>query len=362
MKNICFIVGARPNLMKLAPIVKRCEERKISYAIVHTGQHYTENMNDVFFKVLKLPSPDYNIGVGGGDPAKVVGKVMQELPDIFDKIKPEWVVVFGDVSSTIAATLTAKYHGYKIAHVEAGIRSFDWRMPEEINRVVTDRIADIRFTPEPAAKINLEKEGLSQNNFYVGNIMINTLIDVLPEITRIDTKILIPKLKNQYGVVTIHRNTNVDTKERLDLVIKLIRDVCKKIQIVMPLHPRTKQNLTKFNLMEELSNIKNLQLIDPLDYIGFMALVKNSKWVITDSGGVQSEATYLGIPTITVRENTEWTETITIGTNVLCRLEDGECIDKYVTQAMNNEFKKGRIPEMWDNKVAERILDVLTKM
>ena len=358
--KFCFIVGARPNFMKLAPLVKKCKKQKISFNIIHTGQHYSEFMSNVFFKSLNLPEPEYNLGICGGDPSQVVGKMMIKLPEIFKKINPEYIVVFGDISSTVAASITAKYMRYKIIHVEAGARSFNWDMPEEINRVITDRISDMRFVAEKAAIKNLEADGLKKNNYYVGNIMINNLIDLMPKIDKIKIHKIIPNIKKDYAVVTIHRNVNVDQPQKLKQVIKILKNVSKQIQIIFPIHPRTKNNLIKYDLINILESNKNIIMIEPLDYLIFIALIKNSKFVMTDSGGIQAETTYLKIPTITLRKETEWNETITIGSNVLCNLSEKEEILEQIQQILLGKFKKSKIPKYWNDKVAKRILlDIL---
>ncbi|MCC7570187.1 UDP-N-acetylglucosamine 2-epimerase (non-hydrolyzing) [Candidatus Micrarchaeota archaeon] len=352
--KLIFVVGTRPNLMKLAPMVKRAKKYNIDYKIIHTGQHYSENLNDVFFKVLGLPDPDYNLEIHGGFPPEVVGDIMKKIHPILTSENPDYLVVFGDVSSTVGAAMAALYLNIKIIHVESGLRSGDWTMPEEVNRIITDRISTLRFVSEPSGMKNLKKEGLSKNSYLVGNVMINNLIDMT---TDIDKQSLITQ--GDFGIVTFHRPANVDDKENLEKIASIIEKICKNTKVVFPIHPRTVKKLEEFNLIGKMRQNKNLIITEPMDYLKFIKHVKNAKFVLTDSGGIQEETTYLGVPCITLRTTTERPITTKIGTNTLVKELDAKKITAIIKTILNNKYKTGQIPDMWDDKVADRIYETL---
>lgn len=359
--KIISIVGARPNFMKIAPIydaVRKFNNGKnlIEHLICHTGQHYDEKMSKIFFEDLELPEPDIYLGVGSGTHAEQTAKVMIEFEKVLLAYKPDLIIVVGDVNSTVACSLTAVKLGIKVAHVEAGLRSFDRTMPEEINRILTDVISDYLFVTEKSALINLKNEGIDKGKiFFVGNVMIDTLIKYLPKLkndilNRFDTK------EKKYCVVTFHRPSNVDNRNNLINLINLLNKVAKYIKVIFPIHPRTNKNINDFGLNNVLD--ENIILVEPLGYLDFIGLIKDSKFVLTDSGGIQEETTYLGIPCITLRNSTERPITVEIGTNYLV----GENIDetwKYIELIFNNKHKTGEIPELWDGKAAERIVNII---
>lgn len=327
--------------------------------IVHTGQHYDVNMSDNFFKELDIPIPKYNLGVGGGSHAEQTAKTMIEFEKVCLKEKPDLIVVVGDVNATIACALVAVKLNIKIAHVEAGLRSGNRKMPEEINRILTDAISDYLFVSEHDGSINLEKEGIPGYKIYfVGNVMIDTLLYMWPRI-RVDGTFNKLGLKsNKFIVLTLHRPSNVDDKNILKKILSIINSIQKKKQIVWPMHPRTKKNIEIFGLKDRLNHMKNVIITEPLGYIEFMNLIRSCSFVITDSGGIQEETTYLKKSCITMREETERPITLTTGFNVLAgsgnkkRLLDAV---KYVSKKKHNGFT----PSLWDGKTAERIVEII---
>ena len=361
MKKIISVVGARPNFMKVAPIHKAFKKYvdKITHLICHTGQHYDEKMSKVFFEDLELPQPDFYLGVGSGSHAEQTAKVMIEFEKILMQEKPDLILVVGDVNSTIACSLTAKKLHIKVVHVEAGLRSFDMEMPEEVNRILTDRISDYLFVTEKSGLENLKNEGVPDEKvFFVGNVMIDSLIYYQPKVDQ--SKILehFQLLPFSFCLVTLHRPSNVDTKESLEKLVHFLNTLSNERKVVFPIHPRTKNNLSKFNLLESLSS--NIILTDPIGYIDFQALTKNAELVVTDSGGIQEETTYLGVQCITLRTSTERPSTVDIGTNQLIGLDlakaEAACLD-----VLNGNKKSGTVPELWDGLAAERIVEILTK-
>ena len=361
--KIISVVGARPNFMKVAPIFKaldvkrKTQDVKIEHLICHTGQHYDEKMSKVFFDELELPKPDFYLGIGGGSHAEQTGKVMIEFEKVLMKENPDLVIVVGDVNSTIACSLAAVKLGIKVAHVEAGLRNFDRTMPEEINRILTDSISDYLFVSEPDGLKNLSKEGVSQEKvFYVGNTMIDNLVHFTPIIDKSSVLDEFGLTVNEYILVTFHRPSNVDKEENLKSVVELLNRLSVYKKVIFPIHPRTKKQLEETRLSQELN--KNVIITNPLGYIDFISLVKNSALVITDSGGIQEETTFLGVPCITTRKTTERPITVEIGTNVLVG-EDFNKACEIAIDIMNGKIKNGRIPELWDGKAAERIVEIL---
>lgn len=352
MKTILHVVGARPNFMKAAPVwdaIQRFD--KFKQILVHTGQHYDNMMSEIFFTELNLPLPKYNLDVGSGSHAQQTALIMTKLEKVLLVVKPDLVIVYGDVNSTVAASLVCSKISIPLAHVEAGLRSFDRRMPEEINRLVTDQLADYLFTPSEDGDLNLKNEGIKSDKiFFVGNVMIDTLIKLktLAEMPEIFSEL------NEYILVTLHRPSNVDNINNLESIISNLLEISKTNPVVFPVHPRTKHVLQKCNI--NYHNHQNFYLIDPLGYLQFLGLIKNAKAVITDSGGIQEETTWLGIPCITVRENTERPITITVGTNQLIGLAYSK-----MPQTVNNLTKKTehKIPPLWDGKAADRIADII---
>ncbi|MFB3883645.1 MAG: non-hydrolyzing UDP-N-acetylglucosamine 2-epimerase [Thermodesulfobacteriota bacterium] len=357
--KIISIVGARPNFIKIAPFceVIKGHAKSFDHMLIHTGQHYDKNMSDDIFAGLKIPDPDVNLGIGSAPHAVQTGHIMIKVEEMCLKHRPDWVVVVGDVNSTMAGALVASKLGIKVAHIEAGLRSFDRTMPEEINRIVTDQLSDLLFTPSLDANQNLRREGIDPDRIcLVGNIMIDTIVANLKEIKSRRTYERFGLSKNGFIYVTLHRPSNVDHKEALRKIVDHLLILAKKLPIIFPGHPRTKRQLKEFNLRKTMKESSNLHLIDPVSYHDSISFAMNARLVITDSGGVQEETTYLGTPCLTLRPNTERPVTITEGTNRLTTkedlLEDAEELIK-----MPKEEFDSRIPYLWDGKTAQRIVD-----
>jgi UDP-N-acetylglucosamine 2-epimerase (non-hydrolysing) len=356
MKYI-LVAGARPNFMKVAPIMEAFRVREQGQVLlVHTGQHYDDKMSDNFFADLQIPKPDLNLGVGSGSHAQQTAQVMIGFEEVCIENRPDWVIVVGDVNSTLACALAAKKLGICVAHVEAGLRSTDMSMPEEINRLCTDAISDLLFTTDKMADENLRREGVSEERIhFVGNTMIDTLL------RNIDKALSMPlpaELKaREYAVLTLHRPSNVDSKPKLTALVEALIEISRLIPIVFPTHPRTRYNLQQFGLEDTLRD-SQIKLIGPLSYLPFIGLTARSRLVLTDSGGIQEETTVLGIPCITMRSNTERPITCTMGTNILVGNEP-ERIRSAVLAALNASSRKNTLPEKWDGNAAMRIVDVL---
>lgn len=360
--KIDLIAGARPNFMKIAPIIDAIHKAqnkgdKISYRLIHTGQHYDKNMSDSFFEQLGIPQPDVNLGSGGGTQAEQTASIMVGYEKLLISENSDLCLVVGDVTSTMACSIVAQKFHVPVAHVEAGIRSNDWTMPEEINRLVTDSITNYFFTTTLEAGTNLIKSGVNQNKiFWVGNTMIDTL---LKHRTRFQKPAIWDELKlskNEYIVITLHRPGNVDEEDKLKLLIDVIIKHSKNIPLIFPVHPRTAKILQTLGIKHN-----RLHTIEPLGYLEFNYLVENAKVVITDSGGITEETTVMGIPCMTLRDNTERPETVTIGTNELIGT-DPRGIKPAMETLFAGNWKKGTIPELWDGKTAERIVSVLLKL
>lgn len=353
--KIFHVVGARPNFVKMAPVYKALEKRGISQLIVHTGQHYDKNMSDVFFTELEIKTPDINFNVGSASHAIQTAKIMIAFEELVEKNRPDLVLVYGDVNSTVAAAMVCSKLGIKIGHVEAGLRSFDRTMPEEINRIITDQISDLYFIPSIEARENLLKEGIAANKIYfVGNVMIDTLVKYLDLIKQQNLPYGLEQ--GTYGVITLHRPSNVDDKDNLIRIMNFLNDLSLQIKLIFSIHPRTRALINK--ITETKLNEKNIIVIDPIGYKEFLNLVFRSKFVLTDSGGIQEETTYLGISCLTMRENTERPVTVSTGTNTLVG-NDFSAILKNIENILNGTQIKGGVPEKWDGKTAERIADVL---
>ncbi len=352
---IDLIAGARPNFMKIAPIIDAIELQKnkgidINYRLIHTGQHYDKNMSNNFFEQLNIPEPSNNLNAGGGSQAEQTAKIMIGYEKILEE-KSDLCIVVGDVTSTMACSIVAKKSGIKVAHVEGGIRSGDMRMPEEINRIVTDSITDYFFTTSEVANSNLLKAGVPLDKIlFVGNTMIDTLHKHKNNLVKPDFWNTLHLKKNEYVVLTLHRPSNVDAALNLKLIIEEILDSVPDKQVIFPVHPRTRKNLEELDITHS-----NLIYSDPLGYLQFNYLVKNSFLVITDSGGITEETTVLGIPCITLRDSTERPETVSIGTNELVGTNPKN-IRPFINKLKNGEWKKGGVPELWDGKTADRII------
>jgi UDP-N-acetylglucosamine 2-epimerase (non-hydrolysing) len=347
--------------MKIAPLIRAMNKRKdrIEYLLVHTGQHYDRNMSDNFFTQLEIPEPDINLGVGGGSHAEQTARIMIEFEKVLLQQKPDLIVVVGDVNSTIACSLVASKLGVRIAHVEAGLRSFDRTMPEEINRVLTDSIADFLFTTEAAGNMNLRRQGIPDEKIhFVGNVMIDTLVYCLDKISNV----ALPfngLIDGEYAVITLHRPSNVDDPNILGNILDAFGVISERLKLVIPLHPRTAKNIVSYGLSSKLENIRSNAIItEPIGYLEMLRLNRSAKMVITDSGGLQEETTFLGIPCITMRDNTERPSTIELGTNVLVG-NDLNALNDNFDKIMSENFKKGTVPLLWDGKSANRIIDVM---
>ena len=353
--KIISVVGTRPNIVKIASLVKEFSKHPdITNILVHTGQHYDEKMSDSFFRELEIPEPDINLGIGSGSHAEQTGRIMIEFEKVLLNEKPDLVLVVGDVNSTLACALTSVKLGIKVAHIEAGLRSFDREMPEEINRILTDQISDYLFTTEKDAEKNLLNEGIAKSKiFFVGNLMIDTLL-----IHKERASNLKKPDSNDYAILTLHRPSNVDDKETLSNILEIIREIQSQIKIIWPMHPRTRNNLEGFNVKEKLKEMKNVSISDPLTYLEFMNAVMNSKFVLTDSGGIQEETTVLNIPCITLRDNTERPVTIEQGTNYLAGSNKNSILE-IIQKVLNGKAKQYRGIEFWDGKAAERIVSVI---
>jgi UDP-N-acetylglucosamine 2-epimerase (non-hydrolysing) len=340
--------------MKIAPLYHALlKEERFSTSLIHTGQHYDDFMSDTFLRELGLPSPDVHLGVGSGSHAEQTSGVMLAYEKVCFQTKPDWVVVVGDVNSTMACALAAKKLRINVAHVEAGLRSRDRTMPEEINRVVTDAVSDLLFTPSEDADENLLKEGIPKERVVrVGNIMIDSYEMLRGKIEKRNAAKEFGLNSKAFGVVTIHRPSNVDGKDKLQKLCGTLIDLSNETSLIFPVHPRTAARLRSFGLEDRLKHSKNLHVVDPLGYITFMSLVREARLVITDSGGLQEETTYLGIPCLTLRENTERPITITRGSNRLVRVEN---LLQHYQDIVENRFKRGTVPELWDGHTAERI-------
>jgi UDP-N-acetylglucosamine 2-epimerase (non-hydrolysing) len=365
--KLILVAGARPNFMKLAPIVWELRKKndqqisQIEYKIVHTEQHYDYEMSRVFFEELDIPEPDYAFGAGSGNHAEQTAKIMVEFDRVCSIEKPDMVVVFGDVNSTLACSVTAKKLSIKVAHVEAGLRSRDMGMPEEINRIVTDSISDYLFVTEKSGVVNLRKEGRDEPSiFFVGNIMIDTLycqLEKLKNAAHSGGYNAIQKPDFPYAIVTLHRPSNVDNKITLQDIIEALVTISQDMPIIFPAHPRTIKNIKRFGLYDIMHGY-DIKMTAPLPYLDFLRLWRDADLVFTDSGGLQEETTVLNVPCFTIRENTERPVTIEEGTNTLVGTSKTRILSAY--QKFKNEGgKKGRVPELWDGKAAQRIVTAM---
>jgi UDP-N-acetylglucosamine 2-epimerase (non-hydrolysing) len=352
--HILHVVGARPNFMKAAPVLRALGQRSgIRQTLIHTGQHYDANMSDVFFTQLQIPAPDANLEVGSGTQAQQTAEIMSRFEPVLLRYKPDIVVVYGDVNSTMAAALVCAKLQIPVAHVEAGLRSFDRSMPEEINRVVTDHVADYLFTHCDDADRNLEQEGIARDKVHnVGNVMIDSLIRFLP----LAEQCKMNGLSGKFALVTLHRPSNVDDRCRLKKILECLIEINRNLQVVFPVHPRTRTAIAGLGLAKS-----QLQFTDPLPYVDFLSLERRATVVITDSGGIQEETTYLGVPCITLRDNTERPVTVSLGTNVLVGQDTARMQDEIV-KVLEGKAKQGTVPPLWDGRASHRIAEVLQKL
>lgn len=361
--KLLLIAGARPNFMKIAPLVKAVEAhnrthngntRAVEYCLVHTGQHYDEKMSDIFFRELGIPAPQYNLEIGSGSHAVQTANTMIRFEPVCLKEKPDWVIVVGDVNSTVACTLVATKLGIKVAHVEAGLRSYDRGMPEELNRLVTDSIADLLLTPSEDADQNLLREGVTPERIRtVGNIMIDSITGRTPPENPTAILDRLGLKKEGFLFVTLHRPSNVDDRVTLEVIVRELSAIAKDWPVVFPIHPRTLKNMEMFGL--SFTDSPNLQLIEPVGYHDSLALTENARCLLTDSGGLQEESTYFRTPCLTLRPNTERPVTVTLGSN---RLTTPERLREDLRSTLEGPARAGTIPPYWDGKTAERILSL----
>ena len=356
MRVVVHVVGARPNFIKAAPLIKCMEKADFQNILVHTGQHYDRNMSQQFFEELNIPKADFNLNASRGSHAVQTANIMIECEKVFLEHSPDLVVVYGDVNSSVAAALVAKKLHLKVAHIEAGLRSFDRSMPEEINRIITDSISDIHFVTCSDALVNLKNEGIkAENCYFVGNTMIDSLVEFNE---KFDNSSVLQKLsltEKEYALITLHRPSNVDDKNELLQLMERLVKVGELLKCVFVMHPRTKNNLCKFGLYERYEKLDSLKIIEPLGYIDFMFLQKNSKLVITDSGGVQEESSFFRVPCLTVRDNTERPITIKKGTNTLI----GSNYEDICNYVRNMNYNVTSNIELLDGKSSERISSIL---
>jgi len=352
--HIMHVVGARPNFMKAAPVIAAFRDRGVRQTLVHTGQHYDACMSDIFFIQLGMPAPDVNLAVGAGTHAVQTAEVMIRFEPVVTNLKPDLVLVYGDVNSTVAAALVCAKLGIRVGHVEAGLRSFDRSMPEEINRIVTDQVSDLLFTPSEDGDDHLLHEGIDARKIYrVGNVMIDSLVRILPLARRLSRADGL--FEKSYALVTLHRPSNVDDPKMLGDLMRTLAALSGDIRIVFPVHPRTRGRIDELG---EWATTHDIRLIQPVGYVEFLALQMHATLVMTDSGGIQEETTYLGVPCLTVRRNTERPITTILGTNVLV----GQDMDRLHTEVhgiLAGRCKPGRVPPLWDGRTAHRIADAV---
>ena len=364
--HVLHVVGARPNFMKVAPILAALRSRPgVRQTLVHTGQHYDVKMSDVFFQDLGMPAPDVHLGAGGGGSshAQLTAKVMLAIEPVLEERRPDVVVVAGDVNSTLAVALVARKLGFAVAHVEAGLRSRDWTMPEEVNRVLTDRLSTLLFTPSADADENLLAEGIERERIHlVGNVMIDSLRAALPRARERGALAAYQLLPKEYALATLHRPANVDDPRALGQVLSALAEVSRLLPVLLPVHPRTRARIDQEpTLGALLAKAPFLRLCEPLGYLDFLGLMDGARLVLTDSGGIQEETTALGVPCLTMRENTERPVTITLGTNRLVGGDPARIVPAAL-EVLGGPPRGGTAPPLWDGHAAERIADVLVKV
>ncbi len=356
--KLAIIVGTRPNFIKMAAFIREAQKQtKFDYTIIHTGQHFDQNMSKIFFDELEIPMPDISVSPGGEKPTEKIALMFDKIKEIFKHHKFEGAIVFGDVNSTLAAALAAAKYNSRIAHIEAGLRSHDRRMPEEINRAIIDHLSHLHFVTEQSGADNLKREGVKDKKIHiVGNIMIESIeifkdkIDVSPVVQRLGLK------SKQYILATIHRQENTDSKQVIDTILNLLNDLSKSFTVVFPLHPGTRKRISEYGLEAKLSKLK---VIEPVGYFDFIKLTKESLGVVTDSGGIQEETSHLGVPCCTLRDNTERPITLSLGSNKLFPIAEANSED-LLRHLKRQDFSSGNIP-LWDSGVSRRIFEVLEK-
>ncbi len=358
--RVLNVVGARPNLMKIAPLVEEIRRYPdIQQTLLHTGQHYDDKMSRIFFDELGIPTPDIYLGVGSGSHAEQTARVMVAFEEVLLEKRPDLVIVVGDVNSTLACAITAAKLWVPVAHVEAGLRSGDRRMPEEINRIVTDALSDFLFTTSRDADRNLLREGIAAEKIYfVGNVMIDTLLKHRERAESLGTPSRFGLKPNEYVLLTLHRPSNVDIPETFSGILDALETIQHDLPVLFPAHPRTVKRIAEFGFENRLKNAPGLRIVDPLGYLEFLDLMIHARLVLTDSGGIQEETTILGVPCLTLRENTERPITITEGTNTLVGTDPARIVSE-THRILAGEGKAGRIPELWDGRAAERIVKAL---
>lgn len=357
--KILCIIGARPNFIKISPLLEEMAKyREFKPIVVHTGQHYDYELSKIFFRELNISNPDYSLKVGSGSQASQTARIMMKLDPLFLKEKPDLTIVVGDVNSTLAGAIVAAKLRIPLAHIEAGLRSFDRSMPEEINRLLTDQLSTYLFVTEPSAIHNLLREGIKKEKiFYVGNIMIDSLLRYRNILQRHAYQKFLP-YGGDYILLTLHRQENVDNQKNFKGILGALEEVQKKIKIIWPIHPRTKKQLRKFRFFSKIRIMRNLILLSPLGYFDNLSLMRQARLILTDSGGIQEEATVLGIPCLTLRETTERPITVKIGTNQVVGLKKERIVKESFTILAGN-VKKAKIPKFWDGKTAQRIARIL---
>ena len=361
--KIANVVGARPNFMKIAPIHRRMKQSEhIDPILIHTGQHYDEKMSKTFFVDLAMPEPDMYLNVRSGTHAEQTAAVMVKMEQFLVAERPDLLVVVGDVNSTIAASLAASKVGVPVAHVEAGLRSFDRAMPEEINRILTDAISDYLFITEQSGIDNLSKEGTADDKvFFVGNVMIDSLAEHLEKAAELSTLHEYHLEPQKYALMTLHRPSNVDNQQVLQKIFQALKVVQNDMPIIFPIHPRTRKMLSAFGMDDQVARMRNLFITEPLGYLPFLRLMSQAKLVLTDSGGIQEETTFLKIPCLTLRANTERPVTVTLGSNQLVGMEPEAILDGY-NNVLHGTLKEAQIPPLWDGMASKRIVDILEKL
>ncbi len=359
--TILTVVGARPNFMKAAPLHRAFEQTPNCVSrILHTGQHYDNRMSDVFFNQLELPCPHHYLGVGSGTSTQQTAEIMARFEPVLYAEKPDWVVVVGDVTSTLACALAAVQHGVRVAHVEAGLRSGDKQMPEEINRILTDHLAHKLFVTEQAGLENLHREGIRDKKIhFVGNVMIDSLVHYRQRASTLNAVNSLGLRPRSYVLATMHRPANVDHEAGLRAILQIVTDAARHHVVLFPLHPRTANSLTQLGLLDTLTAIPNVRLLEPQGYLEFLNLMENALAVITDSGGVQEETTYLQVPCLTFRNTTERPSTVTLGTNTLLADLNPATVATELAAIRAGTSKQGRIPPLWDGQAAKRIAETL---
>jgi UDP-N-acetylglucosamine 2-epimerase (non-hydrolysing) len=365
MLKTVIVAGARPNFMKVAPLVTAMQRRGTQFQplLVHTGQHYDTAMSDAFFRDLAIPHPDIYLGVGSGSHAAQTAAVMQAFEPVLMKEKPDWVIVVGDVNSTLACALVAVKLGVKVAHVEAGLRSRDRSMPEEINRLLTDQISDLLLTPSKDADANLRAEGIPPERIrMVGNIMIDSLLSNIERATAATVRSQLGIENVPYAVLTLHRPSNVDESSSFTEIIEALAEIGKRLPVIFPAHPRTRKMIAELGLEPAIERARNVKVIEPLGYLDFLALMRDARLVLTDSGGIQEETTVLGVPCITLRRNTERPITVEMGTNAIAGTSSVKIIDAALRALDNREARVAPAIPFWDGRTADRVLDALVEV